>query len=278
MISTNQKAIERVTAFWRNFATDPVTHQDRDHYDRQQRRTRHRIRFGERQRAKQTPFLPFQGEDRDKRQRDNQQTDKQRRTHFNRRIGDHLPARFIIQRGVRMLVLPLFQPFMRILDHDDSGIDHRPDGNRNAAQRHNIGVQSLKVHDNKSNTQPQRQRNNRHQRRAHMPEKQRTDYRHHNKLFQQLAAEVVDGAVNELAAIVCCNYLHAFRQTTFQRFQFVFHGGDHFSGVFAGAQDHHPARHFAFAAQFGNAPAHLRANLDLRNITQINGHAIFTGF
>ena len=144
-------------------------------------------------------------------------------------------------------MLPLFQPFMRILDHDDSGIDHRPDGNRNATQRHNIGIQPLEVHDNKSNTQPQRQRNNRHQRRAHMPEKQRTDYRHHNKLFQQLAAEVVDGAVNELAAIVCCNYLHAFRQTTFQRFQFVLHGGDHFSGVFAGSQDHHPARHFAFA-------------------------------
>ncbi|CSF14726.1 Uncharacterised protein [Shigella sonnei] len=76
MINTNQKAIERVTAFRRNFATDPVPHQDRDHYDRQQRRARHRIGFSERQRAKQTPFLPFQGEDRDKRQRDNQQTDK----------------------------------------------------------------------------------------------------------------------------------------------------------------------------------------------------------
>ncbi len=111
-----------------------------------------------------------------------------------------------------------------------------------------------------------------------MPEKQCADDSNNDKLFQKLVTEVIDGPVNELAAIVGGNDFNAFRQASFQRFQFVLHGGDNVAGVFAGPQDHHAASDFALAVQFGNATAHFGASLDLGNIAQINGHAIFTGF
>ncbi|CZZ70918.1 Uncharacterised protein [Enterobacter hormaechei] len=50
-------------------------------------------------------------------------------------------------------MIPLLKPLMRILNHHNGGIHHRSDGNRNPSQRHNIGVQSLEVHDDKGDTQ-----------------------------------------------------------------------------------------------------------------------------
>ena len=39
-----------------------------------------------------------------------------------------------------VLMIPLFQPFMRVFNHHDGGIHHRPHGNGDPAQGHNIGV------------------------------------------------------------------------------------------------------------------------------------------
>ena len=93
-------------------------------------------------------------------------------------------------------MIPLFQPFVRVFNHHNGRIHHRTDGNGNAPQRHDVGVQSLKMHHNKGNTQAERQRDNRHQRRADMPEEQRTDDGHHDKFFNQLAAQVIDSSVD----------------------------------------------------------------------------------
>ncbi len=50
-------------------------------------------------------------------------------------------------------MIPLFQPFMRVFNHHDGGIHHRPHGNGDPTQGHNIGVQPLEMHDDKGNTQ-----------------------------------------------------------------------------------------------------------------------------
>ncbi len=93
-------------------------------------------------------------------------------------------------------MIPLFQPFMRVFNHHDGSIHHRPDGNGDPAQRHNVGVQPLEMHDDKGNTQAKRQRNNRHQRGADVPEKQRADDGHHNELFEEFVAQVINRTVN----------------------------------------------------------------------------------
>jgi hypothetical protein len=58
------------------------------------------------------------------------------------------------------------------------------------------------MHHDKGEAQAERQRDNRHQRRAHVPQEQGADQRDDDKLFQQFVAEVVDGAVDKLAAVV----------------------------------------------------------------------------
>ena len=277
VVNRNQEAVQRIARFRRDLTFDPKAHQDRDHHDCQRRRPRHGVGFGKRQRTKQAPFLPFEGEDRDKRQRDNQQADKQRRPHFHRRIGDLFPAGSVIHRFIRMRLLPVFEPLVGIFDHHDRRIHHRADGNGDPSQRHDVGVQPLEMHHDKGDAQAQRQRDDRHQRRAHVPEEQRADHRHHDKLFNQLRAQVVDGPVNQLAAVVGGDHLNPFRQAFLQRGELLFHRRNHFTGVLTRAQQHHAARHFTLAVHFSDTAAHFRADLHPRHVFQVDRYAVRFG-
>ncbi|SAC85348.1 Uncharacterised protein [Enterobacter cloacae] len=164
MIGVNQQSVQRVTGLGGDFTPDPESHQNGDHDDGQRGRARHGVSFREGQWTKQPPFLSLEGKDGNERQGDDQQADKQGWPHFNGGISDHLPTGGVVNLFPRMLVIPLFQPFMRIFNHHDGGIHHCADGNGNTSERHNIGVQPLEMHDDEGNTQAKRQRDNRHQR------------------------------------------------------------------------------------------------------------------
>ena len=44
-------------------------------------------------------------------------------------------------------MVPRFDVLVGILDHHHCGIDHRADRNGDAAERHDIGVHALVIHD-----------------------------------------------------------------------------------------------------------------------------------
>ena len=163
LIDADQHAVKRVFSFVRNPAADPIAHQHRNQRDRQPGSRRHGVGFGKRQGAEQAPFLSFQREHRNKGQRDDQQRKKKCRAHFACRIGNHFPARFAFQRFVGVRVVPDLDFFVRVFNHHYRGVDHRADGNGDAAERHDVGVDSLMTHDDEGNQHTQRQRNNRHQ-------------------------------------------------------------------------------------------------------------------
>ena len=71
----------------------------------------------------------------DQQWRDDEQGREERRADLLRGIRDDLPVRF------RAAVT--FQMFVRVLHHHDRRIDHRPDGDRNAPERHDVGVEAL---------------------------------------------------------------------------------------------------------------------------------------
>ena len=56
-----------------------------------------------------------------------------------------------------MFVHPAFQMFVSVLNHHDRRIDHGANGNGDAAKRHDVGVDTLIVHDDKSRQNTQRQ-------------------------------------------------------------------------------------------------------------------------
>ena len=72
--------------------------------------------------------------------------------------------RLTFELPVRMGVAPRLDVLVRVLDHDHRGIDHRPDRNGDAAERHDVGVHSLVAHYDERHQHAERQRHNRDER------------------------------------------------------------------------------------------------------------------
>jgi len=51
-------------------------------------------------------------------------------------------------------MVPGLYVFMRVFDHDHGRIDHGADGNRDASQGHDVGVDTLPIHDRESGQMP----------------------------------------------------------------------------------------------------------------------------
>ena len=122
---------------------------------------------------------------------------------------------------------------MRVLDHDYCSIHHGTDGNGNAPQRHDVGVNALVMHDDERRQNPQGQRHNGHKGRAQVKEEDGAHHGHYQKFFQQLVAQVGDGALNQAGAVVHRHNFNALGQATLQLRQLCFHGGNGVQSVFA---------------------------------------------
>ena len=164
--------------------------------------------------------------------------------------------------------------FVHVLDHDDGAIDHRPDRNRNPPEGHNIGVDSLPVHDNKGRQNANRQAENRHQRRANVEQKDDAHQAHHQKLFKQLEPEIIHRPLNQTGAIINRYHLDTFRQTGFQFLQFRLHAIDGCLGVFTEAHHYYATDGLAFAIQLSHPAPHLRPNLNSGHVFQEHGGAV----
>ena len=173
--------------------------------------------------------------------------------------------------------LERFDVLVHVLDHHDGAIDHRTDGDRDAAERHDVGVDPLPVHDDERREHTDGQRHHRHERRAQMEQENGADQRHHDELLDQLVAQVVHGAVNQQRPVIGGHDLHARWQARLERLDLGFDRLDRCTSVLARAHDDDATRHFAFAVQLGNAATHFRADLNCRDIPQQDGCALGHG-
>ena len=124
-------SIQRIRLLRPNAPLYQEAHQNRHERDREQRRRRHGEGLGERQRPEQAALLILEREDRQERERDDQEGHEKRRPDLLRGGEDPFPV-----RSVRLALDVLVQ----ILDHDDGRVDHRSDGDGDAAERHDVGV------------------------------------------------------------------------------------------------------------------------------------------
>ena len=149
---------------------------------------------------------------------------------------------------------------MCVFYHHHRRIDHRANGDGNAAQRHDVGadaISALVVHDDEGGEYAQRQRDNGHQSRAQVEQENQAHHRHHRKLLQQLETQVVDGPLNQTGAVVHRHNLDAFGQAGLQLLEFGFDSGDRLQRVFTRAHHDHTARGFTLAVQLTNAASHF---------------------
>ena len=269
-IDRDQRPRDRVLLLVGSAAADPIAHQHRNQGDRQAGGRRHGIGLREGQRAEQPPLLSLQREDRHEGQGDDQQREEQRRPDLLGRLRDDIPALLALQGLTRMGVLPSLQLLVRVLDHHHGRIHHRADGDCDAAQGHDVGVDALIAHHQKGRHHAQRQRDDGHQGGAQMPQEDGADDSHDQELLDQLARQVVDRALDQGTAVIGRDDLDALGQAALQLGQLGLHGGDRFLSVLARTQHHHAACDLALAVQFGDAPAHLGPHLHGGDIAQAN--------
>ena len=73
-----------------------------------------------------------------------------------------LPA-FRRGQGTAFFISRLFKMGVGIFDHDNGPVNHGPDRDGDAAQRHDVGIDALPTHNNKSGKDADRQGQDRHQ-------------------------------------------------------------------------------------------------------------------
>ena len=107
-----------------------------------------------------------------------------------------------------------------------------------------------------------------------MPEEQRAHQRDQQQFLDQLAAQIVDRALDQARTVVDRHDLDARRQRGLDGGQSLLDGIDHRLGVFAVAHDDDAAHGLALAIELGDAIARRRPEAQLGDIAQQDGLAV----
>ena len=148
-----------------------------------------------------------------------------------------------------MLFPKVFQRFVGVLDHDDGGIDHGANRDRDAAERHDVARQMRIVHGNERREDRNWQRDDRDQRGADVPEKYETDQGDDDAFLDQFLAQRCDRTVDQLAAIIGRHDSHPGWQRRFDVVDLAFDAFDHAQRVLAVTHDHNASDNLAFAVE-----------------------------
>ena len=106
-----------------------------------------------------------------------------------------------------------------------------------------------------------------------MEQEGRADQRDDDDLRYQLAAQVVDGALDQRGAVVGLDNFYTRRQAAGQLVEARTHPLDGRARVLAAAHDDNGADYFALAVELGNATTHLRPEPQLGDVGEQHRHA-----
>ena len=266
LVEGNQAAIERIGLLRDYLAANKPQHQHRHQRHREQGRRGHGEGLGERQRREHAPLLGLQGEDWQKGEGDDEQGEEEGWPHLAAGRQHDLPARSTGRRPLQMLV--------GVLHHDDARIHHGADGDGDASQTHDVGVDPQPPHADKGRQHSHRQHQDRHQSAAQMEQKQGTDQRHYAALLQQGALEGGNGPLDERRSIIGGDYLHPLRQGALQGNQLLLDPIDHLQGILASARHHYAGDHLTLAVQLGETTPLIGGDLHPRHILDTHRHAV----
>ena len=169
--------------------------------------------------------------------------------------------------------VPDFELLVRVLDHHHRRIDHRPDRNGDPAQGHDIGVDALVDHDDKRGEDPQRQRDDSHERRAQMKQEYGADDGDHDEFLEQFFLQILDRALDEIGSIISRHHFNPGGETRFKFCELGLHRCDRRQRVLARTHDDDAASHLAFAVQLGDPTTHFWTHLHPRHVAQTHADA-----
>ena len=162
---------------------------------------------------------------------------------------------------------------MGVLDHDDRGVDHRADGDGDAAEAHDVGAQAQQVHAEIGDQHAERQRDDGDQRAADVQEEDDADKRDDRALLDQRPLEGIDRAVDQIGAVVDRFDGHALGEARRDLGEAVLDVADHGQRVLAKPLKRNAGNDFAFPVHFRDAATFVRRELDPRHVLEQHRHA-----
>ena len=236
--------------------------------DSQHRGNDHGEVLGVGQRLEKAAFLSLQGQHGQERNGDHQQCKEARSADFLHGIDDH-PVVVFLSSGP----LPFFEVLVGLLHHHDGRIHHGADGNRNAAERHDIGADAHHLHRNERDDNSDGNREYRDDRTGNVPQEDEDHQRHNHHFLGERPFQVCDGTENQVGTVVRGDDLYARRQPGFQILDLRLDSLDRIERVLA-LPHHDDARdHVALAVPIGDASPDVGTEDDRANILYTNGHA-----
>ncbi len=164
---------------------------------------------------------------------------------------------------------------VRVLDHDDGGVDHGADGDGDAAEAHDVGRQAERVHAGVGDQHAERQRDDGDQRAAHVQQEDDADQRDDEAFLDKRGFERGDGALDEVGAVVDGNDLGAVRQAVLDLGKARLDVLDDRQRILPIALDGDAGDHLALAIQLGDAAPLVGRKLDAGHVAQQHGRAAF---
>ena len=165
---------------------------------------------------------------------------------------------------------------VRVFDHDDAGVDHGADRDRDPAQRHDVQRQPLQPHNDHREQDPHRKGDYGHQTAPQVGQKQQTHETHDQHLLSKTEPDAADSAIDQRRAVIGDLQLDALGQARTDLLQPGLHIPDHAPGVGSEPHDHDPAHRLPFPVPLGQPAAALRPDAHPRHVLQQDRRAVRT--
>ena len=240
--------------------------------DREDGRDDHGEVLGVGEGLEEAAFLRFEREDGEERDGDDEEGEEAGAADFFHGVDDD--AAIV---GGAAGFLPLFEFLVGLLDDDDGGVDHRADGDRDAAEGHDVGADAEGAHRDERDEDGDGDGDDRDDGARDVPEEDEDDERDDDQLFDEGVLEVVDGGEDELGAVVGGDDFDARGEAGLEVFEFGFDAVDDLEGVFALADDDDAGDGFALAVEVGDAAADVGADDDGADVFDRDGDAAGSG-
>ncbi len=242
--------------------------QDRNHRQRHHQRRQHRKADRHRQRSEHLAFQRLKRKERNEHHHHDENGERHRSGYF----AYSRPCDF----GPRPTAVRLFAHMARdVFGHDDRRVDHHAHRNHQPAQAHQVGRDVGPVHEDERRGRRQRQRQGDRQCRLQVPQQQKQDRDDEETALRKRARHGADAGLDQVGAVVERSNPHPRRQRLLDLGDLLFHAVHDELGVLALEHDRHADDGLAASIPADAAEPGLRADLDLRQIAQVDRYAVF---
>ena len=190
------------------------------------------------------------------------------------RAGPTSTAASMMTSRPRLALGSALQMLVRVLDHDDGGVDHGADRDRDAAEAHDVRADAEQLHDDHGDQHADRQHDDGDQGAPDVQQEHEADQGDDDALFDQRVLQVVDRPEDQLRPVIDRLDRDAFRQALADLVDLGLHVLDDIQGVLAEALQRDAADGFAFAVELGDAAPLVRAQLDPGDVLQQHRRAV----